>query len=123
MARPLEPVTVPRARTGWQIPWRKLHCLLVVIGTVGALVALLAYGFTRDPRAIPSPLVGRPAPTFSLALLGGGSRDFATLHGRVVVVNFWASSSGHLGAIRPVGTKPLPCKPRGVATANAELSW
>ncbi|MBI4610713.1 MAG: TlpA family protein disulfide reductase [Candidatus Rokubacteria bacterium] len=65
--------------------------MLLVIGGVGALVALLAFGFTRDPKAIPSPLVGRPAPAFSLALFGGGSLSLESLRGKVVVVNFWAS--------------------------------
>jgi cytochrome c biogenesis protein CcmG/thiol:disulfide interchange protein DsbE len=52
---------------------------------------LLAYGFRTDPRAIPSPLVGRPAPRFSLALFDGGRLSLDELRGKVVVVNFWAS--------------------------------
>ena len=88
MAGPYDPVTVPHAGTSWKIPWRRL---LVVLFGVGALVSLLAYGFTRDPKAIPSPLVGRPAPSFSLALLDGRSLNLVTLRGQVVVVNFWAS--------------------------------
>lgn len=76
MAGPYEPVTVSHAGGGWKIPWRRL---LVVLVGVGALVSLLAYGFTRDPKAIPSPLVGRPAPSFSLALLDGGTLNLETL--------------------------------------------
>lgn len=91
MAGPLEPVTVPTVGTRWEIRWRRVRRLLIVIGGVGAVLSLLAYGFTRDPKAIPSPLVGRPAPTFSLTLLQGGSLDSSTLRGKVVVVNFWAS--------------------------------
>lgn len=81
----------PQARAGGGIPWRRVRRLLVVFGGVGAVIALLAFGFTRDPRAIPSPLVGRPAPSFSLALLNGGSLELDALRGKVVVVNFWAS--------------------------------
>ncbi len=59
--------------------------------SVVPLLILLAYGFRTDPRAIPSPLVGRPAPRFSLALFDGGSLSLERLKGKVVVVNFWAS--------------------------------
>jgi cytochrome c biogenesis protein CcmG/thiol:disulfide interchange protein DsbE len=56
------------------------------------VLALLAYGFRTDPRAVPSPLVERPAPAFSLARLeGDGAVSLADLEGKVVVVNFWAS--------------------------------
>ena len=59
--------------------------------SVVPLLILLAYGFRTDPRAIPSPLVGRPAPRFSLALFDGGRLSLDELKGKVVVVNFWAS--------------------------------
>lgn len=90
MAGPVESVTVPGAGPS-RVPWRRLHRLLIVLGAVGAVIALLAYGFTRDPKAIPSPLVGRPAPNFSLSLLEGGSLNLEALSGKVVVINFWAS--------------------------------
>lgn len=55
------------------------------------LLAILAYGFFRDPRYIPSPLVGRPAPSFSLTLFSGEKLSLADLRGKVVFLNFWAS--------------------------------
>ncbi len=55
------------------------------------LLALLAYGFTRNPRSLPSPLVGRPAPNFRLGTFDGGTVDTTALRGKVLVVNFWAS--------------------------------
>jgi cytochrome c biogenesis protein CcmG/thiol:disulfide interchange protein DsbE len=64
-------------------------------------VALLGFGLTRDPRDIPSPLPGRSAPEFRLAVMRPGDypaaridRDTAVLaehRGDVVVLNFWAS--------------------------------
>src|SRR3972149_2437051 len=35
---------------------------LVALAVALPVVALLAYGFTRNPRALPSPLGGRPPP-------------------------------------------------------------
>jgi cytochrome c biogenesis protein CcmG/thiol:disulfide interchange protein DsbE len=64
--------------------WRWLIPLAAV-----PVLALLAYGFRVSPRDIPSPLVGRPAPTFTLATLEGA--ELGALRGQVVVVNFWAS--------------------------------
>jgi cytochrome c biogenesis protein CcmG/thiol:disulfide interchange protein DsbE len=55
------------------------------------VVGLLAYGFRSDPRAIPSPLVGRPAPAFALTAYDGTPLSLAGLQGQVVVLNFWAS--------------------------------
>jgi len=55
------------------------------------VLALLAYGFRVDPRAIPSPLVGRPAAPFSLTSFTGETVSLDGLRGKVVVLNFWAS--------------------------------
>ena len=40
--------------------------VLFTLMGVGPIVILLGYGFYRDPRYIPSPLVGGPAPDFAL---------------------------------------------------------
>lgn len=55
------------------------------------VLALLAYGFRLDPRAIPSPLLDRPAPAFSLTTFTGGPLALESYRGQVVVLNFWAS--------------------------------
>jgi cytochrome c biogenesis protein CcmG/thiol:disulfide interchange protein DsbE len=60
----------------------------------GALVmlALLAFGMTKDPGEIPSPLPGKAAPQFALQVLEQNEKiDLAALKGEVVVLNFWAS--------------------------------
>ncbi|MGI9248973.1 MAG: DsbE family thiol:disulfide interchange protein [Woeseiaceae bacterium] len=58
------------------------------------LIAFLVIGLTRgDPRALPSPYIGKPAPQFDLPKLKDpeatvGSKDLA---GQVVLVNVWAT--------------------------------
>lgn len=70
------------------MPWRKL---VITLLAVIPLVWLLAYGFSRDPRYIPSPLVARPAPNFSLTLFDGKKLRLEELRGKTVFLNFWAS--------------------------------
>ena len=55
------------------------------------VLALLAYAFRLDPREVPSPLLGRPAPGFVLPGFDGRPVSLEALRGQVVVVNFWAS--------------------------------
>jgi len=66
------------------------------VAAVVVAVALAAWlgwaGLGRDPAAIRSPLLGRPAPEFALRTLGADRMvRLADLRGQVVVVNFWAS--------------------------------
>lgn len=68
--------------------WKKV---LVTVAVIVPILALLAFGFTRDPRAIPSPIVGKPAPPFTLSRLDGGTVRLEDLRGKVVFLNFWAS--------------------------------
>ena len=56
------------------------------------LLGVLFLNLGRDPRALDSPLVGRPAPAFSLTPLGGGAPvSLEALRGTPLVINFWAS--------------------------------
>lgn len=60
--------------------------------TLLVLIAILAVGLTRDPREVPSPLIGKPAPVFNLPVLGTQtSYTQENLKGRPLLVNFFAS--------------------------------
>lgn len=58
-----------------------------------ALAVVLGVGLGLNPREVPSPFIGRPAPAFTLPLLHDGARSLspAELQGRVWVLNVWAS--------------------------------
>jgi cytochrome c biogenesis protein CcmG, thiol:disulfide interchange protein DsbE len=57
------------------------------------MVGFLAVGLRLNPREIPSPLVGKPAPHFSLPQLQDQDKVFSSneLTGEVWLLNFWAS--------------------------------
>lgn len=59
-----------------------------------ALIIFMAIGLKRDPRDIPSPLVGRPAPAFSLPTLDASpEKTFSPdqMRGAVWLLNVWAT--------------------------------
>ena len=57
------------------------------------LVVLLAVGLGLNPRDVPSPLVGRPAPQFSLAQVEAPEKTFSPqdMLGKVWLLNVWAT--------------------------------
>ncbi len=57
------------------------------------LTLLLAVGLTLNPREVPSPLVGKPAPAFSLPRLSDPETSFSPreMLGKVWLLNVWAS--------------------------------
>jgi cytochrome c biogenesis protein CcmG/thiol:disulfide interchange protein DsbE len=57
------------------------------------IVGFLYVGLGLNPREVPSPLVGRPAPAFELPLLERPDKRFvpAEMKGKVWLLNVWAS--------------------------------
>jgi cytochrome c biogenesis protein CcmG/thiol:disulfide interchange protein DsbE len=57
------------------------------------LVGFLAVGLNLNPREVPSPLVGKPAPAFSLPTLAEPGQRLGSqeLRGQVWLLNVWAS--------------------------------
>ena len=57
------------------------------------MVGLLGYGLRLDPKKVPSPLIDKQAPSFSLTMLEDQSRTLSTadMLGQVWVLNVWAS--------------------------------
>ena len=65
----------------------------VALGLFLILLIFLGYGLTLNPREVPSPLIGKPAPAFRLPTVADpaksmGTDDFA---GKVTLLNVWAS--------------------------------
>ncbi|NDC61386.1 MAG: DsbE family thiol:disulfide interchange protein [Betaproteobacteria bacterium] len=65
---------------------------LIPLALFMGLVVFLAVGLKRDPREIPSPLVGKPAPAFSLPTLSD-DKPFnpVDFKGQVWLFNVWAT--------------------------------
>jgi len=66
---------------------------LIPVGFFAVLVGFLFFGLYNDPREIPSPLIGKPAPTFVLPRLDDAERTVGTAdyQGRPYLVNVWGT--------------------------------
>ncbi len=66
---------------------------LIPLAVFFVLVAFLAIGLGLNPREVPSPLIGKPAPAFELARLQEPDKVFARkdMLGKVWLLNVWAS--------------------------------
>jgi cytochrome c biogenesis protein CcmG/thiol:disulfide interchange protein DsbE len=65
----------------------------LLLAGFGALVVLLGVGLGLNPREVPSPLINKPAPAFSLPQLHDADKTFspADVRGKVWLLNVWAS--------------------------------
>lgn len=121
-------------RSAW-LRWLIVPLVVVPIGW------LLFTGLGRDPRVIPSPLIGKPMPAFAGTTLNGDPFSSADLHGKPAVVNFWASycipscvdehpvlldlAEGHVDDLQMVGVlvSDTPDGARGFLARYGEISW
>ncbi len=80
--------------------WRYLLPLGLFVG----LVALLAVGLNLNPREVPSPFIGKPAPPFTLPRLHRPEATVspADFRGQVWLLNVWASWCVSCRAEHPV---------------------
>ena len=66
---------------------------LIPLAVFIVLVVFLAIGLKLDPKHIPSPFIGKPAPQFELPVLHNPQQSIKTadLKGQVWLLNVWAS--------------------------------
>jgi cytochrome c biogenesis protein CcmG, thiol:disulfide interchange protein DsbE len=88
-ARLVEPLA-PGARAGFDL--RRLGRRHLVVAAVMPLILLTLWGAMLVARGGASPTaIGSVAPDFELVDLDGKAVHLSALHGRPVIVNFWAS--------------------------------
>jgi cytochrome c biogenesis protein CcmG, thiol:disulfide interchange protein DsbE len=66
---------------------------IIPLALFGVLVAFLAVGLKLNPREVPSPLIGKPAPAFALMQLADANKTVGRddMLGKVWVLNVFAS--------------------------------
>jgi cytochrome c biogenesis protein CcmG/thiol:disulfide interchange protein DsbE len=66
---------------------------LVPLGIFLVLVAFLYRGLSLDPKLVPSPLVGKPMPAFTLTRLQDPNASISDtdIKGKVALLNIWAT--------------------------------
>jgi cytochrome c biogenesis protein CcmG/thiol:disulfide interchange protein DsbE len=69
--------------------WR----FIIPIGLFATLAVFLFVGLGRDKETLPSPLIGKPAPAFTLPSIEDPSRNVSSSDyaGRMYVLNVWAT--------------------------------
>ena len=66
---------------------------LLPLGVFAGLIILLGIGLTLNPREVPSPFIGKPAPAFTLPTVHDANKQFSQedFKGKVSLFNVWAS--------------------------------
>jgi cytochrome c biogenesis protein CcmG/thiol:disulfide interchange protein DsbE len=86
--------TMPREGPNQSRKFSRRRLLLALPAvTFAGLASLFLWGLNRDPSSIPSTLIGRPVPKFSLPPVEGRTLGLSSenLHGEVSLVNVFAS--------------------------------
>jgi cytochrome c biogenesis protein CcmG, thiol:disulfide interchange protein DsbE len=73
------------------LPSRALAPVRAICLVGVALLATAPMAALAAPPAVGQPAVGQPAPPLIVPELGGHAFDLAKLHGKVVLINFWAT--------------------------------
>ena len=104
---------------------------IVPLAVFLVLVGFLAVGLKLDPHQVPSPLIGKPAPTFKLPRLDDPaqavSRD--AMLGKPWILNVWASWCGpcrdeHPAVVAFARTKQVPLVGLNYKDARSDaLAW
>ena len=70
-----------------------MRTYLIPLVIFGVLLGFLGVGLSLKPHEIPSPLIDKPAPAFSLPTLDAPEQKLSTqdLRGKVWILNVWAS--------------------------------
>ncbi|HYE36224.1 DsbE family thiol:disulfide interchange protein [Methylocaldum sp.] len=66
---------------------------LIPLAVFAVMVIFLGIGLTLNPREVPSPFIGKPAPMFALPQVADAAKTLSRddLKGQVSLVNVWAS--------------------------------
>ena len=66
---------------------------ILPLAVFAVISGFLYWGLDNDPRIVPSPLIGKPAPEFSLPVLGQDGSNFSPeqMKGKVWLLNIWAT--------------------------------
>lgn len=84
-----------------------------------AIAFVLAVGCAVPVAALAAPRVGQPAPAFSLPTVEGKTLTLATLRGRPVYLNFYATWCGPCNEEAPsIGRLSAKYKPRGLTVVG-----
>jgi len=104
---------------------------IVPLAVFLVLVGFLAVGLKLDPHQVPSPLIGKPAPTFKLPRLDDPAQALSrdAMLGKPWILNVWASWCGpcrdeHPAVVAFARTKQVPLVGLNYKDARSDaLAW